>query len=644
MWTQNASESTTSHGLFELQWTAAVHSMLMLVLSHLNMKIPMSKLSPFYLFVAAAALSLVNALPSAAAQSNVVVQSRAGQFLLTRDGEPYRIKGVGGDQFLAELAEAGGNSIRTWGAEQLGTALDQAQKHGLTVCAGLWLGHERHGFDYQDAAAVRQQLEKTLADVRKYKDHPALLMWGIGNEMEGDGTDPLIWKAVNEIAREVKRIDPSHPTMTVIAELGDGAIKLKNLERFCPDVDIVGVNSYGGIPTLASRYKASGISKPYIVTEHGPAGPWETGKTAWGAPIELTSTEKGKAFANGYLSAVLEQPDLCLGSYAFLWGHKQETTATWFGMLLPDGSRLAAVDAMSEAWTGSAPNNRCPQIASLRVDRTQNLKPGSTINATVSVSDLETDRLTIKWILRSDAGTIGVGGDAQEAETTLEGAIQANKDKAVVTVPVGKGGYRLFAYVYDGQGGAAVANVPIYVDGKVMAPSSLPQSKLPFAVYQDESPQTVFAPSGYMGNTSAVSMELECTNQPHSGKTCIKASYSYTADWAGVLWQSPANDWDGTQPGGANLTGATQLEFWVRGAKGGEVVNFVFGVLDGDQPYHDTAKGELKDVKLTSEWQKLTIPLTGKDVSRIKTGFGWSLAGQGKPVTFYLDDIRYVAP
>jgi hypothetical protein len=37
------------------------------------------------------------------------------------------------------------------------------------------------------------------------------------------------------------------------------------------------------------------------------------------------------------------------------------------------------------------------------------------------------------------------------------------------------------------------------------------------------------------------------------------------------------------------------------------------------------------------------MPLDGRDLSRIKTGFGWSgfgwsRAGQGKPVTFYPDD------
>ena len=42
---------------------------------------------------------------------------------------------------------------------------------------------------------------------------------------------------------------------------------------------------------------------------------------------------------------------------------------------------------------------------------------------------------------------------------------------ATVTMPEGGGGYRLFAYVSDGRGGAAVANVPLYVE----APAAVPR-------------------------------------------------------------------------------------------------------------------------------------------------------------------------
>ena len=196
-------------------------------------------------------LAIATARESAAA-SRVVLKTSNGRHQLLRNGSPYFINGAGGHTHLKQLVAAGGNSIRTWGTDNLDEILDAAQKHKLTVCVGLWLGHERHGFNYQNQQSVVEQLETSLAAIRKYKDHPAVLMWGIGNEMEGAGNNPAIWYAVNHIARECKRIDPNHPTMTVIAELGES--KVQNIERFCPDIDIIGVNSYGGLTSMAKRY------------------------------------------------------------------------------------------------------------------------------------------------------------------------------------------------------------------------------------------------------------------------------------------------------------------------------------------------------------------------------------------------------
>ena len=44
--------------------------------------------------------------------------------------------------------------------------------------------------------------------------------------------------------------------MTVIAELGGE--KVKNLHRLCPDIDIVGINSYGGAASVPQRYRKAG--------------------------------------------------------------------------------------------------------------------------------------------------------------------------------------------------------------------------------------------------------------------------------------------------------------------------------------------------------------------------------------------------
>lgn len=166
------------------------------------------------------------------------------------------------------------------------------------------------------------------------------------------------------------------------------------------------------------------------------------------------------------------------------------------------------------------------------------------------------------------------------------------------------------------------------------------KAKLPFAVYTDASSfDTAYIPSGYMGSTSSIKMDPACTTNPHSGSNCIKVDYTSGSGWGGVVWQSPANDW-GTAPGGWNLTGATKLVFWARGDQGGEKVSFLVGIIGPDKPYHDSALAKADQV-LTTSWKEYTIDLAGKDLSCIKTGFGWTLAGSGSPTTFYLDDIQY---
>ncbi len=258
------------------------------------------------------------------------------------------------------LADAGANSVRTWGADDIGERLDAAHALGLSVTVGIWLGHERHGFDYSDKVQVQAQLERARQTVLRYKDHPAVLLWGIGNEMEGyeSGDNPAIWTAVNDIAAMVKQLDPAHPTMTVTAEIGGG--RIASINELCPAIDIHGINSYGGAPSLPERYRAGGGTKPYVLTEFGPPGSWEVPKNAWGAPYEPTSTEKADAYRKAYESAVNGAQGLALGSYVFTWGFKMEATATWFGMFLSDGARLGAVDTMTELWSGKPPENLAP--------------------------------------------------------------------------------------------------------------------------------------------------------------------------------------------------------------------------------------------------------------------------------------------
>ena len=93
---------------------------------------------------------------------------------MIRNGENYFVKGAGGYQYLNQLKILE-NSIRTWGVDNAQQILDDAHKLGITVCLGLWVGHERHGFNYDDEYAVMGQLESFKKIINEFKDHPLFL-------------------------------------------------------------------------------------------------------------------------------------------------------------------------------------------------------------------------------------------------------------------------------------------------------------------------------------------------------------------------------------------------------------------------------------------------------------------------------------
>ncbi|MEM8509231.1 MAG: glycoside hydrolase family 2 TIM barrel-domain containing protein, partial [Bacteroidota bacterium] len=134
------------------------------------------------------------------------------------NGTPFYIKGAGVDSGSIEiLAQHGANAFRTWSMDNAESVLDEAQQLGLKVMMGIWVGLERHGFDYDDENAVKMQLERIRKCVLALKDHPALMIWGIGNEMNLQSQNPKVWDAVNEISEMIHEVDPYHLTTTSLA-------------------------------------------------------------------------------------------------------------------------------------------------------------------------------------------------------------------------------------------------------------------------------------------------------------------------------------------------------------------------------------------------------------------------------------------
>jgi len=166
-----------------------------------------------------------------------------------------------------------------------------------------------------------------------------------------------------------------------------------------------------------------------------------------------------------------------------------------------------------------------------------------------------------------------------------------------------------------------------------------------------------------------VKIDVACTENPHSGATCIKNTFTGLTELGGCYFQNgvlsgvdrkPSENWGKEADAGYNnLIGATKLTFWARGAKGGEWIEFfAFGVgrkLDTGKPENGRAhpdsspKVSQKEnsgyIELSKEWKQYSIDLEGCNLTYVIGGFGWATNANMNPdgaVVFYLDDIKYI--
>lgn len=385
---------------------------------------------------------------------------------LLRDKKPYYIKGAGGEKHMTEIVARGGNSLRTWGAENAQQILDEAQKNGLTVMLGLWVQHERHGFDYNNKQSVEKQLNNFREIVKKFKDHPALLLWGIGNEVDLLYTNTKVWDAINDIAKMVHELDKNHPTSTVTAGLDSTEVVL--IKSKAPHIDVYGINTYGDIANVKDDIRKFGWNGPYMITEWGPNGHWESPKTEWGAAIEATSSEKALVYQKRYHDFIYSDQEKCLGSYVFLWGSKQEYTGTWYGLFSENGKPTETLDAVEYCWKGTASENKAPTIDSLNIDGQKKegniyLKSQNKFTARVYARDSDTQKLTYHWAILPESSDQKSGGDSEAKPEQLEGLIKNKRSNQInFQAPILEGGYRLFVTISDGKK-EAYANIPFYI-------------------------------------------------------------------------------------------------------------------------------------------------------------------------------------
>ena len=410
-----------------------------------------------------------------------IIKTNNGKCQLFVAGQPFIVKGAGlnynGSTNMKALKEAGATAFRTWSTRNAKEALDAAAEYGLMVALGLDIEKELHGFDYENEAAVRHKINRLKKEIDQYKDHPNLLCWVAGNELNllfaEDGSlklvHPKTYIALNEIVEYIHEVDPNHPVTTTFAGGFKSHIDLALI--YCPNLDFISFQVYGGLATIQEIVAETGITKPFMVTEFGPIGHWEMPATKWGREIEEASSIKAKGYTKRMQQGLTnDKTGLNIGHFAFFWGQKQERTPTWYGIFHKSGEATATLDELTKYWTGKYPQHKAPQVDSMKLNG-QNaidnifLKPSMEYSAKVFGVEPNNDDLRYKWFVLKEVIERSQGGakEIEPPEIALKG-LKKGKKTVIFESPSQKGDYRLFIYVYDGKGKVGNANIPFFVN------------------------------------------------------------------------------------------------------------------------------------------------------------------------------------
>lgn len=441
-----------------------------------------------------ASLGFVFLACSAQAQSFVMPEGmseedrqRFGRF------ETFQIKGVCGDTDLERLAKLGVNAVRGYTIQEpavMREKLDRAHGLGMKVILSEWMPHHgenkgRDGavwnFDYN--AKGDQMVQNLIRKVEGIGDHPAILMWGLGNEVHLD--EPYL-RVVNRMSEEIHKRFPHHLTSLTVINVKDEGIAA--IKKFAPDIDVLGVQSYSLGAVSGSIKKAEEVwGKPFYMSEFNTKGPWNFGKTEWDVPLDEVPSRKVSDLKGCY--AAIDASPLCLGSTIFVWGHATTYRPTYFSTLLdpqPSGTKGAETfdhllitpqaEVMSEHFTGEPPKgNRAPVLSKLEFEggaQSRLAQPGEPMTVNFAAEDANQDAVEfVTWILDSSA----------RRTRTVDGPFaQASPDHAVIAAPKQPGEYLLMVYAQDSKGGASASTIAFKVaDPREEAPAAAAEAAQP---------------------------------------------------------------------------------------------------------------------------------------------------------------------
>jgi len=595
-------------------------------------------------------LGLAILFVSPISKAQTTLKKEGFEWRLFVDNKPFEIKGVTFgydnnpakyDSYFSELNSLGVNTIRLWASsENTPKLLDVAQAHGIKVMLGIWMRHGRPGmedddrFDYLgDTEGMEAMYTNAINKVEQYKNHPAILSWGVANEVylniETDEEKVAYSKLLERICSQIKKNDPNHPIISVDA----WTFGLDWWQEYVPSIDIYGINIYGGAAKyIAEEIGQRGIDKPYIITEYGVTGEWDIKAMKNGVVFEPTDQNKYDVIVHGYKEWIKNE-EKCLGVYVFHFADGDDFLATWL-LTHVNGMKRPQYWAIREAYTGKKPINMVPKIKKLLLPE-EEIKSGTWVPVELEVSDKENDKLEVSFYYNQRTGS-------RRRRNQINKLISRGNHESgfEIQLPKEHGGIKVYVYVKDSFGNVGIesTSILVYDEEAKQKKYLVPKVELPFYVYKDGQVNPYFA-SGYMGNYKAITVDLENKEDVKEGESSMKIAYKAFDNWYGLALVDPANDW-GDIAGGYDLSGAKTFSFWAKASKKNVEVKIGFGMITDDKPFPDTAIKTI-DVKLKTSWKKYSIKLDDVDLSCIRSGLVLYSSSIGLPQDIYLDEVVF---
>ena len=269
--------------------------------------------------------------------SVVAVEGSGYHYTLRVNGKPTIVRGMGYNPWYAELPseerrqyyqrdfsamrEIGVNTLEGWFQPQFDeVTLDEAHRRGLKVIMPFELNHD---YDYSDPAVKAMFREQVTAWVLRYREHPAVLMWGPGNEVMHRLIFPTVVQGQRDPAREqraddfaafyvelidmIRQLDPHHPVVYRDAEDLYFSRLRQALQKDGTHRPwfIYGTNVYTErLAEVIERWPTQGLDAPLLVSEFSPGG--------------VGATER-PAMLGWYWSIIRAHPKRVIGGVVYTW-------------------------------------------------------------------------------------------------------------------------------------------------------------------------------------------------------------------------------------------------------------------------------------------------------------------------------------